>query len=520
MKKYIVIISLGLMSISLCLAQEAPELYSDFNDQQNDSIIQFLDSTIVYQFSSHFDSVPYGKTVYTSNNLNQVIHSVSYEYIDSLFIWKTKARYQYEYDIYGNKTYSLLQNYNSDSLMWINGMRSYFSFDNNGNRILYEYWFWDTDVDEWYGFRKNIYAYDDLGNKTLEKSWKWDSYIKNWYNNALYEWEYCQFGYQIYTKWKWNRDLNKWEGQMSRQNFYSDNGDDTLSYSLLWEENHWKYLWKYENSFDESGNTVLTYMYNWNTDSTEWENMRKTTRSYTTFNKHLEIIDMDWDSNEFVNSRRYYRQYNNLEQEVSYEYQMWENELMQWGNYQLYESYYDIYGNLEEYIKWKWDNDIVDWTGDFRSINEYDAHSNKTLSMNLSWSSSISDWTGNYFIVYSFDENDFEYLRVNYGWNDSTNLWFLDNKEFFYYETNVGVDNSEFDGLSIYPNPTTDYLIVNCGNELIDRVTLTDLSGKIVQNNIKCTGIQTLDLKSLATGIYIINIQIGKENFSDKVIIK
>ena len=95
---------------------------------------------------------------------------------------------------------------------------------------------------------------------------------------------------------------------------------------------------------------------------------------------------------------------------------------------------------------------------------------------------------------------------------------------FVYYwtcETNgVGVEEQENTSMSIYPNPVSDYLVINAKQNVKMRYQLVDMLGKtcLVQNNY--TSGNQIDVSTLAKGTYFLNVYIeGKAQKRTKIIV-
>lgn len=74
-------------------------------------------------------------------------------------------------------------------------------------------------------------------------------------------------------------------------------------------------------------------------------------------------------------------------------------------------------------------------------------------------------------------------------------------------------------GISVYPNPILNELNMEFGNTKINLVIINDLAGKsiYVNENVKTSKLN-IDLKQLPKGIYILNLQTNKGEFSKKLL--
>ncbi len=74
----------------------------------------------------------------------------------------------------------------------------------------------------------------------------------------------------------------------------------------------------------------------------------------------------------------------------------------------------------------------------------------------------------------------------------------------------VGIDETSFENLMVYPNPSSAIFTVS-NNTQIEKVTLYSIIGeKVLEKSIQSTT-STLDLSAMASGIYHLNIQVGGE---------
>lgn len=97
----------------------------------------------------------------------------------------------------------------------------------------------------------------------------------------------------------------------------------------------------------------------------------------------------------------------------------------------------------------------------------------------------------------------------NFGTGESKN---------FGVNTNLSVSNFDLSAIKFYPNPTKGEITISLPE--MAKVTLTDLSGKIILNTSLEAGETTMNLGSLSKGIYLINFAGDNFTKTDKVILK
>jgi len=88
----------------------------------------------------------------------------------------------------------------------------------------------------------------------------------------------------------------------------------------------------------------------------------------------------------------------------------------------------------------------------------------------------------------------------------------------------TSINNNEYVKLNSYPNPCTNFININLnsGNSSDVIIKLSDIAGKCVYSSTKkgMSGSQTIriDVSKFAKGTYILNVQNGNKNYTDKVI--
>lgn len=89
----------------------------------------------------------------------------------------------------------------------------------------------------------------------------------------------------------------------------------------------------------------------------------------------------------------------------------------------------------------------------------------------------------------------------------------------------VGIsENSLNDLVSVYPNPTTDFVTIDFGNSLdnsVARIQIVDLLGKEVYQSGKVsqTSVLQINTSQFSKGVYIVNITVGTEKVCKKLVI-
>lgn len=84
-----------------------------------------------------------------------------------------------------------------------------------------------------------------------------------------------------------------------------------------------------------------------------------------------------------------------------------------------------------------------------------------------------------------------------------------------YGQTPTGIKESETrENIYIYPNPTSGKLTIETGDLKIDKIQLTDITGKILQNTENSN---VLDVSGIAIGMYFVTIYTENGIFTKRV---
>jgi len=83
--------------------------------------------------------------------------------------------------------------------------------------------------------------------------------------------------------------------------------------------------------------------------------------------------------------------------------------------------------------------------------------------------------------------------------------------------TSVSTDETVFDNISIYPNPSTGILNIKTDREI--SVSVTNIIGKTIISNHQILNNHTLDLSSFANGVYLLKIDDGNKKGVKKIIL-
>ena len=72
--------------------------------------------------------------------------------------------------------------------------------------------------------------------------------------------------------------------------------------------------------------------------------------------------------------------------------------------------------------------------------------------------------------------------------------------------------------IRIYPLPVRDWVNISAGGKMIKNVSISSMSGKTVASSSMASKTVTFDVSTIATGFYIVNVQIEDGTYSRKIL--
>jgi polyhydroxybutyrate depolymerase len=94
---------------------------------------------------------------------------------------------------------------------------------------------------------------------------------------------------------------------------------------------------------------------------------------------------------------------------------------------------------------------------------------------------------------------------TNYDFNASEKIWqFFAQYDIYGKITPTAITEKSLSNVAIYPNPVSNQLTIE-NNEVVESVTILDLTGKVLMN--KTTNTKTIEVSNLSIGIYFLKIK-------------
>lgn len=93
-----------------------------------------------------------------------------------------------------------------------------------------------------------------------------------------------------------------------------------------------------------------------------------------------------------------------------------------------------------------------------------------------------------------------------------------DEEDFIVFVSTVGISNLSDNGILIYPNPTTGIINFDFTDIEVQKISISDITGKIIMEKPIVNQQKNIDLSNFPKGIYLIKLQTEKEVFTTKII--
>ncbi|MBL4662263.1 MAG: T9SS type A sorting domain-containing protein [Flavobacteriaceae bacterium] len=94
--------------------------------------------------------------------------------------------------------------------------------------------------------------------------------------------------------------------------------------------------------------------------------------------------------------------------------------------------------------------------------------------------------------------------------------WIIENNPIITDDCNLGIEDAAIGSINIYPNPVTDILTIDVSNSSITALYVYDSLGKLVLQ--KGRGFYQLDVSSLPTGLFFLQLETDRGVFTHKII--
>jgi hypothetical protein len=438
--------------------------------------------------------------------------------------WINNEIYCYEYFEDNKLKICINKIFNSVSGEWVNQSKDTYTYeDNKLIYILSEIW----QDNAWRNFHQLIYKYDNQNNLTHELS---QYYVDdNWWDSKQYIYTYDDRKNLLSdTEQYW--DYDEWRNR----NVYNYGYDNRNNLTLYMYEREYNYNLildiYYESKYDDNNNEIECLYKTRHSGSNVLKNSKLHLLHYDNNNNCTEIEGFTYNtSDEWSTSTKTiytYNDNNNCTSEIEYN---WSNNA--WVNFLKIEYFYYPNYSLSYYILSIWFS--TEWMEFRKQEYVYDIHNN--VIENIIMDNFLTDGVK---YVYEFDDNN-NGIKEELFFGANNTWWNVTFTANIPYNNNMSVFNSEYScihielsytktpkpagieevgqstqEITIYPNPSKDYINISVENDEIENVQIYNLTGKLVKQEKS----NKININDLPTGMYIIKVETDSGNCIKKVI--
>jgi len=375
---------------------------------------------------------------------------------------------------------------------------------------------WDENSGQMVNDIKSEYTYNSNGKfmQFIVSIWQGNS----WANESKTEFIYNASNFLTETiDYSWGGGWNK----VSKSQYTYMNGNLIQDILYHWDGSQWVIgNFKFEYNYDPNGNLIQKII-NWGGPFAKQE------YSYDSNGKLVQELRYGWSGQWDIHSKIDYN-YNNNGILMDYVEGYWDSNNNQWDTTFKTEFSYDNNGNALDYINYNWDSMSGVWTpGSKVEFGYNDSYSLSDLILPYFYNHTeyqigyihqmLHDGLGT---IFNLDEIFFNHMltnRIGYYWDGAN--WVMENDIGFTYSQIQILSTYETDigEVIIYPNPASEKLNIQLSNGVqLVNINLYNNLGKLIISSDK----STVNVSSLANGIYYLHVETNKGKATKKVIIK
>jgi len=518
MKKYLLFLTVTAIAVNT-LAQNKLYGYLSELKTQNENLSEAVNNLpgkaielnkIILELPGYLKMTPFGlKNALIEKQKLDSTHTKGYK--TETESWELSGIDRFTYDAAGNNTLYITLDYDVDLQKMEYSDRAELEYNSSGMITVETDYSWSGS--EWVGsFRSEYTYYQDFQIESIIR-WQMNTTSGEWepYNKTIYS--YGQQNILMYISYNWDQATSDWVPAMKVEFTYED-GNNTLSVISNYDDatQDWVDYWKTEYFYDSNDLLTGDIGYMWMEPLSLWMESNKADYTYDNNGNNIEALYSNWDyltSGWKENGKDVMTYNSNNQLLIRSEFRI--NVLTsQWEEHEREENQYDSHGNLvlKVYLNDNGTGILVN-----ESKREYTYNTSYTYDDLI-----LPSIVGSYGLGFMFN-NMLTESKEYYGDNDQwiPSEWFI-----LYYSTaNIsGTSIQKEATVSIMPNPASDYLIIDIGEEAACTAMLYNLVGQLV-NECQFTGTTELPVNHLNDGIYFIKLKFnGKSDYTKKIIVK
>jgi hypothetical protein len=333
------------------------------------------------------------------------------------------------------------------------------------------------------------------------------------------------------TDYYWSS--NDWVYSTQKLYKYNINNtiDSTKSYSHnQYPDNMWKLNGYSTYDYFGSGTSKIVTDYYWNSTTELFEAKYKTSTTYTTGNRELQIIYSEGNNNSFENTSRYDYIYNTNLFLTQVKLYSWD---VNWVNEGLFICSNDAAGNLTGYIYQELNDSTNNWDNISKGTFVYSG-GNVVSETYETWE--FGGWQPNYLTTFTYMPGSPGKIKSSLSKTYENNIWVNSSQEDYVYTSTYVVSTAQdwysststwvntrrtvdeyvlepnsiiepkIRGFDLYPSPARDFVTLS-GLENVKQLQLCDEKGSLLENHDVNGSMTRLDVSLLAPGVYIIRAE-------------
>jgi hypothetical protein len=477
--------------------------------------------------------------------------------------WFPNDKEEYAWDESGNKITHI--DYDPDSLTggWRKNAIEDYTYNANGDQTSHLLRFVDRSTGAMVNSRKTETTYDYAENIQTDLHQDYDTITGEWVNDVKQTYstdidENINFDYILSEEW--NITLQKWETVLFMEALYDENGN-TISIDTRFYE--FFMFTKSEYTFDENGNQTGQIDYEWDFVSSQFIYDSKYVNEYNAVDNIAGTTKYVWDTteNDWITNEIIEFEYDSLEHLIfEVNYGITDNASVPGSKVEYSRN---SSGLMTSNITYNWDTITDSWIGEYKRTKTYAANGKLIYRDEWVWDIQTNSWIGQYKENYISAVNGNNMMENRWIWNTDTNGWIpeyqydfnydlsilfsdivfppdysfshisnlTDQEQYFnmmtrrtyselkdgqltptetitlYYSENTatGTPHLTDNKLKVYPNPATEFVVFDTGNNTPAIINLYSLQGKKTLSR-NFTGNMQLYLNQLNNQIYIYEV--------------
>lgn len=437
---------------------------------------------------------------------------------NSVSMWE--IAYYEEYNTSGRRTEVFSKNWNDTTQQFTEGYRivSGFKKDTLLESELYQEW--DVNTKGWMNMVSIAQSFNanDLISNTTQSIWK----EGDWENDYSIDFEFDAFGNLVKEESQdWDTVGAKWINDVQIVRQFNSLGNITNVLRKEWDTggsswvNDVNRTISYNTFFQVVSNLIQTW------SGSSWIDSLRATYAYTPEGDISQYLEEIWSDSKWNNLYREVYSYDS--KEITININNWDADVSEWENDVLIINYLNDQGYImiEQYDFWNSISSIYE-TGYY---DEYEEDGTNPEYYEKYWNDSLNKFTGGVRVLSSYYENVYRDLkqRIIQVWDTIASEWENTQKTEYFWSALVAVEEVSLDvSYKIYPSPFNSIIHIEATNDAESPFTLKiyDLNGRVV-NESELTGrITTIDVSHLNIGVYLAEIQSGKEKSVMRIIKK